>query len=617
MEQRGVQYNNMAYSLFRTRTDPNKVYLQLDNPSGTSQYSVSPEILSQLGLNQNEVQTYATNPLYYYQGDLTSSKQLTNAFKGYQIVGGGQTYKGGDFTGGYAAEAPSWLMKYFSTPTDFNTTTASQFNLAAPQQPTDFELAYKQGQASGLSSDQIKQQYAVQQQTTNPQNYPATDTKSFVDSTNQSINNINNINKNQPQTTFSTPQVYGSIVDYLKNKGVPSDFDYRKRLFESLGLNPKNGTEFRGYAEENLALLNYLSKAEKNSGVSLSLNNMGDILSIAQKDSSINTNSSNQPQQSNNSDEKFTAPPGYSMEYLSGDDKSSSSNNIEGMELPSSILEMLYGKQYSADELSQMALDKFTGSATYGLKQEESESNKAALQLQAQADKESFIKKIASQGLIFSGAKKTGLASIDADAIAKQFGIDRKFALYVAQGLESAAQDIAKEASKGNADALASLRSLGYDVNPLTGRIEQTQTAKNASATQARFEETQKRLETNTAETQRIAQERLDISKAKANKEDVVGWSQWAAERGLVGASIEQAQEVALKEAQDEKMATRNRELSSVRTNIFDYINKVKAKEKNLPTREQLLEQLIAQHKTITKEEIATELYGLTKVLEK
>jgi stress response protein YsnF len=401
-----------------------------------------------------------------------------------------------------------------------------------------------------------------------------------------------------------------SVVDFLTSRGIKPQageklplFDLRSKLYGTSGLQLG---DYRGTQDQNTALLNYLSQSERNAGVSINSENLYNVLNLKQADTTA-------------TDIVDGTTDGTDTTDKTGSDitEDTTGGGMEGLELPPDVLEALYGKNLSSDELAQKALEKFTSDTSYGLKQEESESDKAALQLQAQADKESFIKKIASQGLIFSGAKKTGLASIDADAIAKQFGIDRKFALYVAQGLESAAQDIAKEASKGNSDALASLRSLGYDVNPLTGRIEQTQTAKNASATQARFEETQKRLETNTAETQRIAQERLDITKANAQKGDVVSWSQWAAERGLVGAPVEQAQQVALKEAQDEKKQNTERELSSVRSNIFDYIRKTKAKEKGLPTREELLEQLISSHKLLTKEQVATELYGLTKVLEK
>jgi len=397
-----------------------------------------------------------------------------------------------------------------------------------------------------------------------------------------------------------------SVVDFLTSRGIKPQageklplFDLRSKLYGTSGLQLG---DYRGTQDQNSALLNYLSQAERNSGVSINSENLYNVLNLKQTEATNALDVANE--------ETGTTDTGTT-------DATNEDTGMEGLELPPDVLEALYGKNLSSDELAQKALDKFTSDTSYGLKQEESESDKAALQIQAQADKEDFIRKIASRGLIFSGAKKTGLASIDADTIAKQFGIDRKFALYVAQGLESAAQDIAKEASKGNSDALASLRSLGYDVNPLTGRIEQTQTAKNASATQERFETTQKRLETNTAETQRIAQERLDITKANAQKGDVVSWSQWAAERGLVGAPVEQAQEVALKEAQDEKKQNTERELSSVRSNIFDYIRKTKAKEKGLPTREELLEQLISSHKLLTKEQVATELYGLTKVLEK
>ena len=294
-----------------------------------------------------------------------------------------------------------------------------------------------------------------------------------------------------------------SVVDFLTSRGIKPQageklplFDLRSKLYGTSGLQLG---DYRGTQDQNSALLNYLSQAERNSGVSINSENLYNVLNLKQTEATNALDVANE--------ETGTTDTGTT-------DATNEDTGMEGLELPPDVLEALYGKNLSSDELAQKALDKFTSDTSYGLKQEESESDKAALQIQAQADKEDFIRKIASRGLIFSGAKKTGLASIDADTIAKQFGIDRKFALYVAQGLESAAQDIAKEASKGNADALASLRSLGYDVNPLTGRIEQTLAARKADVSEQQAEE---RLTLSEAAAER-AEQQLELSRLSAER---------------------------------------------------------------------------------------------------
>jgi hypothetical protein len=299
-----------------------------------------------------------------------------------------------------------------------------------------------------------------------------------------------------------------SVVDFLTSRGVKPQagetlplFDVRKNIYGTSGLQLG---DYRGTKDQNTALLNYLTQSERNAGVSINAENLYDVIGLNKKTPATDiVDGATGTTGGTNVDTRDT-----------GTTEETGGTDLTGQELPADILEALYGKNLSSDELAQKALEKFTGDSTYGLKQEESESDKVALQLQAQADKESFIKKIASQGLIFSGAKKTGLASIDADAIAKQFGIDRKFALYVTQGLESAAQDIAKEASKGNADALASLRSLGYDVNPLTGRIEQTLAARKADVSEQQAEE---RLTLSEAAAER-AEQQLELSRLSAER---------------------------------------------------------------------------------------------------
>ena len=77
-----------------------------------------------------------------------------------------------------------------------------------------------------------------------------------------------------------------SIVDFLKGRGFKPQggekfplFEQRKQLFNEAGLKEQLG-EFRGSAEQNTALLNRLSKQEKTAGVSITTENIRDILKL-------------------------------------------------------------------------------------------------------------------------------------------------------------------------------------------------------------------------------------------------------------------------------------------------------------------------------------------------
>lgn len=308
---------------------------------------------------------------------------------------------------------------------------------------------------------------------------------------------------------MATLNTASSVVDFLRGRGfntTPGEtlplYNTRKQLYENLGLNSTLG-DYRGSATQNPALLNSLSKLESQFGVSITPDNLTKMIEAARGGAAtpaapeIPPPAPVTPRQTSTTgagstdvgtavaqpapEEDFTVPP----EIQSRID---------------SILNPLAGR-----DLAQEAIDKFTGSPTFPLEQEKAGAQKAAIQLGAQRDTESFIKNIASRGLIFSGAKNVGINNIEVDKMAKLLNIDRNFAMMVTQGLQSAAQDIAKEAQKGSTDAINALEKLGFGLNPLTGAIESTLAARNAAATdrraaesaaaqEARFQQTEARL---------------------------------------------------------------------------------------------------------------------------
>lgn len=251
---------------------------------------------------------------------------------------------------------------------------------------------------------------------------------------------------------MATPilNVNTSIVDFLKSRKSPFDFDFRKRLFESTGLAPEKD-EFRGTANENIGLLQFLGKAEKNIGTGITPDNIFGVVRTARQSSTT---------PSPTTATSVVEPPVSQASAL--DSRS------------------FFSPQLSEKDLANQALKIVTSGVKFPLQREAAQAEKETIQLKGQARKEKLISDLASRGLFFSGKRTKGLEAVDADTVARELGVDRKFALLIASGLESAAQRIAKEAQQGNRDALTSLRSLGFDINPLTGEIEPTISAQRA-----------------------------------------------------------------------------------------------------------------------------------------
>jgi hypothetical protein len=314
-----------------------------------------------------------------------------------------------------------------------------------------------------------------------------------------------------PTPTPTTPQAGTytgvSIVDYLSSIGKPSDYASRAKLAQQYGI-----TNYTGTAAQNTQLLNTLrgggQQAVPNAGtsgltpvspVTPPVTIQGDTATVTQPDHQFNA-VTGKPNPS------YVAPlvtPGTTPPITPGTTPTTP-QDFSGI-----------FKTLSAEELAQQALDMVTGSATFPLQQEDIAQEKAQLAIEGQRKTEEFIIGLASKGLIFSGKKGAGISQIDADTLASQLGIDRKYALLLATGLESAAQKVAKQAQEGNQMALTSLRSLGYDVNPITGQIEQTQTAKSAEATQARFEESQAATQARFEESQVATEARFQATQER------------------------------------------------------------------------------------------------------
>ena len=313
-----------------------------------------------------------------------------------------------------------------------------------------------------------------------------------------------------------------SIVDFLKSRGLRPQqgekfplFETRKKLFEQVGLNQQLG-DFRGTGEQNTALLNQLTTREKNVGVSITPENLFDIISAGKP-----------PIASPTSILGPTEPIPATIE-----EPTTKSTIISQTIPPTKPPTFELPPLPTEEELAQGALERVQRGVTFPLREEEAEAEKAALQLAGQQKKESFIKTIASRGLFFSGAKQAGVSQIEADTLAKQLNIDRKFALLIATGLQGAAQDIVKEAQKGRQEAIDSLEALGFAINPLTGTVEPTLAARKAESTEALALERETRL------TEQFAEKEERISAQFEEREERMQ-SQFEAQQALANARLE------------------------------------------------------------------------------
>lgn len=263
--------------------------------------------------------------------------------------------------------------------------------------------------------------------------------------------------------------IYSSVVDFLSGRGfTPAQgeqfplYQKRKQIYESLGLNQTLG-DYRGSAEQNPALLTALQQAERNAGVSITPNNLDNVISAARGGSTQPSSGTAQPQPENQD-------AGGIPDYLR------------------SLAEKARSSDINESTLAEEAIKKYTGSTEYALAEEAAQADKAAAQLKSERDTQELITKLASRGLYFSGARTAGVESIDIDRLSSLLNIDRKFAKIVAEGLSSSAKEIAKQAKDGQSDAISALDKLGFVVAP-DGSIVQKPSEARAEASAARAEE--------------------------------------------------------------------------------------------------------------------------------
>jgi len=346
-----------------------------------------------------------------------------------------------------------------------------------------------------------------------------------------------------------------SIIDFLKSRGLKPTagekfafYDTRSQLYNSSGLSADLG-EYRGSSEQNTALLQQLVGAEKSTGISITPENLFDVAMVARgggitapttiQETPLETGTGTGTETggqtpSATQDDSYLQGAVYNPDTKSWNMPSTAETSAPATPLPTYSTPSMPDIDVSgllpqipeAGDVASMALEQVQKSATYPLQMEAQEAEKEAIRLSSQRQKESFITDIASRGLFFSGAKTKGLKTVEADQLSQILGVDRKFALLIAQGLETAAQDIVKEAQKGRQEAIDSLEALGYAINPISGKIEPTLQAKTAIAQEQRLATQQQEQVRQFEESQATTQERFEITQGLQQ-------ARWEAEQEL------------------------------------------------------------------------------------
>jgi len=341
------------------------------------------------------------------------------------------------------------------------------------------------------------------------------------------------------------PHIATSIVDFLRGRGLQPIsgekfpfFDLRKRLFSQAGL----GGDFRGTAEQNVALLNRLQSAETNLGVNISPENInrvfvadaapgltavstgatgkeGDIFDVFAGTEKLELGDPRLEGVDIASLPPGTAPEGFVSKFKpvpsapppTGEQITEPPPSVGGTEaavptpetgIPSGLVDLAgqagAGQLPTPEEVREQALTEVLEDPLFPLEKEASEAEKASIQFKAEADKKNLLQTLASKGIAQGGLAGQTVSRFEEGKLAKLLGVDRKFAKLIAQGIATATQNIVKQAQKeidtDRTEARDALKELGFVVLP-NGQVVQTPKAARAETKEARDEAAARRSE--------------------------------------------------------------------------------------------------------------------------
>lgn len=261
--------------------------------------------------------------------------------------------------------------------------------------------------------------------------------------------------------------VNNSIVDYLKSQKQDSSYSARTKLYGSSDLGNRLG-DYVGSAQQNTALLNYLKKQSQPevaqapdtgaAGAQNYLNEQGSATPNANVINYLTT--------------KYGRTPTTAelTEYF----RPKTQEEQTGLPADFMTAEQVYQKQLSEgyfDEEKQSQIraqqeaDKLAqikSTPEYQLQEEEANAQRKALETSLQQSKETTQKTYESRGIASSGLKAKEISDTEAEASAKQLGIDRGLAKIVLQAIREGQQEEASRAEEELKAQTEALKSAGY-----------------------------------------------------------------------------------------------------------------------------------------------------------
>lgn len=414
--------------------------------------------------------------------------------------------------------------------------------------------------------------------------------------------------------------VNNSIVDYLKSQKQDSSYSSRTKLYGSSDLGNRLG-DYVGSAQQNTALLNYLKKQSQPAEVGATGTDATDAQNFIQEEAKATPNAN----VINYLTTKYGRTPTTAelTEYF----RPKTAEEQRGLPSDFMTAEQVYQKQLSEgyfDEEKQSQIraqqeaDKLAqikSTPEYQLQEEEANAQRKALETSLQQSKETTQKTFESRGIASSGLKAKEISDTEAEASAKQLGIDRGLAKIVLQAIREGQQEEAsraEEESKAQTEALksAGYTSIGGKLYPTLER-EKYESSTELSEAKMDIQEAQQEFNNEVALLKlEQAQQRLDD--ADIALELRIQQAGLSAELSRERLAIQQAQlelaQAKLENTKKDVQANKDKAIGGVRSNIYSWISA------DAPvSREVLIEQLVGSFgDELTREEIATEVYGIT-----
>ncbi len=411
-----------------------------------------------------------------------------------------------------------------------------------------------------------------------------------------------------------------SIVDYLKSQKQDSSYSARTKLYSSSDLNSRLG-DYVGSSQQNTALLNYLKKQSQPevtqapdtgaAGAQNYLNEQGSATPNANVINYLTT--------------KYGRTPTTAelTEYF----RPKTTEEQRG--LPSNFMtaEQVYQKQLSEgyfdenlqaqkqSEAEAAQLEQIKSTPEYKLQEEEATAQREGITRALQQAVESTQKTYESRGISSSGLKAKAITDAEAEASAQQLGIDRGLAKIVLQAIrddQSAQAKAQEEQNKAQTEALkaAGYVNIGGTIYPTLER-QRYESSNELSEARLDIQEAQSEFNNEVALLKlEQAQQRLDD--ADIALELRIQQAGLNAELSRERLAIQQAQlelaQARLANTQDQVKKDKEKALGGVRSNIYSWISA------DAPvSRDVLIEQLVGSFgDELTREEIATEVYGIT-----